>query len=109
MFKVFVLIKKDRSWQGDIFTHTFFFFGLVANREYMGTLTLLRTVISKINWEKKTQDGRYCKCFKSSAGLIYEFARLFFSKFISLGATIEMFLKHLMKKFQIKMLIGKWL
>lgn len=60
---------------------------------------LLRTVISKISWEKKrSQDGRCCKCFKSSAALIYEFARLFFSKFISLGGTIEMFLKHLMEK-----------
>lgn len=95
MFKVFKVIKKDRRWQGDIFTHTFFFFGLVANREYKGTLMLLRAVISKINWEKKSQDGRCCK---SSAGLIYEFARLSFSKFISLEATIEMFLKHLMKK-----------
>lgn len=60
---------------------------------------LLRAVISNISWEKKTsQDGRCCECFKSSAELIYEFARLFFSKFISSGGTIEMFLKHLMEK-----------
>lgn len=60
---------------------------------------LLRTVISDISQEKKTtQDGRCCKCFKSSAALIYEFARLFFSKLVSSGGTIEIFLKHLMEK-----------
>lgn len=60
---------------------------------------LLRAATSKISWEKKTsQDGRCCKCFKSSAALIYEFARLFFSKFISSGGTIEKFLKHLTEK-----------
>ncbi|XP_037261539.1 platelet endothelial cell adhesion molecule isoform X1 [Falco rusticolus] len=67
--------------------------------DYKGILMLLRTVVSKISWEKKTsQDGRCCKCFKSSAALIYEFARLFFSKFMSLRGTMEMFLKHLMEK-----------
>lgn len=65
----------------------------------MGILMLPRTVTSKISWEKKTsQDGRCCKCFKGFAAVIYEFARLVFSKFISLGGTIEMFLKHLMEK-----------
>jgi len=92
------LIKKDRRGQQDIYIF-FFFFGFVANREYKGILMLLRTVISNISWEKKTsQDGRCCKCFKSSAALIYEFARLFFPKFISSGGTTEMFLKHLMEK-----------
>lgn len=89
----------------------FLSFALFANREYMGILMLPRTVTSKISWEKKTsQDGRCCKCFKGFAAVIYEFARLVFSKFISLGGTIEMFLKHLMeKKLRIKILIGKWL
>lgn len=77
----------------------FFFFALFASREYMGILMLPRTVTSKISWEKKTsQDGRCCKYFKGFAAVIYEFARLIFSKFISLGETIEMFLKHLMEK-----------
>lgn len=77
----------------------FLSFALFANREYMGILMLPRTVTSKISWEKKTsQDGRCCKCFKGFAAVIYEFARLVFSKFISLGGTIEMFLKHLMEK-----------
>lgn len=48
-------------------------------------MMLLRTVISKISWEKKaSQDGKCCECFKSSAALIYEFTRLFFSELISL-------------------------
>lgn len=77
----------------------FFSFALFASREYMGILMLPRRVTSKISWERKTsQDGRCCKCFKGFAAVIYEFARLVFSKFISLGGTIEMFLKHLMEK-----------
>lgn len=71
---------------------------------------LPRVLISNIIWEKKTsRDGRCCNCFKSSAALTYEFARLFFPKFISSRGTKEIFLKHLMEKNAKKILIGKWL